>query len=417
MRRFTYVSHSFTEEGLKKYVSDYASKENFKLDQICHGGALAFRLTSDEMIIEAVFSIKEKTIYIDVQAGINIDKSLEFIGYLSKNGFLKTRDIPYKNVPHECTGDLTDYVADVISRTKKPEAAIVYLSNLKNGYAYGYDIDEYRLAKRLYGIAHVITEGSGDDTLELHNRLKKSERWAPNNGYIGIYYPNGEYNILREPKTSSTEFDAERFIVSSIMEQASATAEISRQTFDKLLLKATSVKCSEVKVISNDKTLEAQLASRDKKIKELESMLAERNKVIEKLTAPREPLAPLRAPSIKEGRPGEFSDLMISALKHYRETLPRDKCKRAIDVADALILANPLSNYELKLLDAIEQSFKNGDIYPDFIKKCGFTQERQNGHFVFKYCGISQSLACTPSDYRTRMNELANFKHAFLVCH
>ena len=158
MRRFTYVSHSFTEEAFKKYVSDYAEKEKFKLEQTCHSGALAFRLSSNEMIIEAVFSIKEKTIYIDIQSGINIDKSLDFIAYLSKNGFLKARDIPYQSMPHECTGELTDYVADVISRTKKPDVAIVYISTCSNGYAYGYDIDEYRLAKRLYGIAHVITE-------------------------------------------------------------------------------------------------------------------------------------------------------------------------------------------------------------------------------------------------------------------
>lgn len=417
MRRFTYVSHSFTEESLKKSVSDYASKAKLKLDQICYGGALAFRLTSDDMIIEAVFFIKAKTVYIDIQAATDIDKSLEFIGYLSKNGFLKTRDIPYENVPHKCTGDLTDYVADVISRRKKPEVAIVYLSSLKNGYAYGYDIDEYRLAKRLYGIAHVITEGCDSDKSKLHNLLKKSERWAPINGYIGIYYPNGEYNILIEPKTSSTEFDAERFILSSITEQASASAEIGRPTFDKLLLGAESAKCSEVKVISNDKTLEAQLASRDKKIKELERTLAERDKAIEKLSAPRDPLAPLNAPSIKEGRPGEFNDLIISALKHYREKLPPDKCKRAIHVIDELILANPSSNYEIKLLDEMEQSFKNGDVYPDFIKKRGFSLDRENGHFVFKYCGISQPFACTPSDHRTRKNELTNFKHAFFVCH
>ena len=261
MRRFTYTAFSFTESELKKQIEEYAKSKGFALDCISCGGAIAFRLVKEKMIIETVFRIREKTVYIDVQSDIDIDKSLELVIFLTKRGFLVNRDMEYKGDPIECTGEkLTEYFADVIARKRKPELAIVYLSRMGNGYGYGCEIDEYALAKRLHGIAHVLVEA--DDTQRVMKKLlkeRKTDKWLPYQGRVGIYFPNGEYNILCDQSTSSERFDAARFIVLNITEAATQAADPGRLTFDKLLVEQLRERPAEVKSVVVDDRLTARI--------------------------------------------------------------------------------------------------------------------------------------------------------------
>ena len=414
MLRFQFTSYLFTENKLTEQVESFAQDKKLELEQLCHNGALAFRLTGVDAVIELVFMNREKTVFIDIESGIDVVKHLEIIGFLTKRGFINHSELEAKSSPHDCTEKVLDYVSEIISGKKKPELPVVYLSRTGNGHAYGCDIDEQKLAHDLFGIAHVIIEGSSEDTQRLRKRLSKQKNWEPRNGYIGIYYPSGDYEIIRELSTSSERFDSGRKIVSIIAERASATAKPGRLTFDKLALKSERSKPQKTKTVVKDEQLRAQMETLERENESLKETITKKDKLIEKMRKKNQPLDVLNMPDAEESRPGEFRDFLIALIKHADKTIP-EQYRRVKALTKAFLSTNEQSDYESTLCGALKRDFDSGKkITAVLTEKYGFSLERAKKHYIFEFAGQTQSLSCTPGDCRSRDNEISYLKKTFL---
>ena len=418
MYRFIYKNYSFSEENLTAKIDEYA-KGKYEIEKLSCDSTLAFRLSRPKAVIEVIFRIKQKTVYIDLRRSGDIDSDdgigTDVIRFLAKSKFITSSKLPFSEMPIECRGEALEHLTGIILGKAPSDIPVIYLSKMGK-HSYGYEIDEYSLAKKLYGIAHVFIESeNGEDIRRLNAAIRKSERWVPTGGHIGIFYPDGSYNFLREPKTSSTVFGAERYLVTSVADYLTKNAECGRLTFDKLLLKKTEQRSEKPKEIVMDKTLLERLRASEAKRVELEKKLEESERKIERMQRPASPMTDILMPDIEEGREGEFRDFLIGAVEDA-EKLTSDDQIRKNQIREAFLLKNPKSDYEEKALSEIDRACKDGKDIISAIKGLGFECVRNRTHTIIKYMGITLPMSCTPSDYRTKKNELPNIKNAFFVC-
>ncbi|MBQ4071965.1 MAG: hypothetical protein IJD51_06120 [Clostridia bacterium] len=410
MHRYTYTNFSLSETRLENIVDLFCAENGIEADKVRVNGYLGLRLADADSTVELAFHIRKKRLFIDISAS-HPDKHTAFLNFLAGHGAIGTGALPCSPKPIELTDENVDYLSAVFSLTERADFPLVYLSELRGTFgAYGFDVDADRLAKRLFGVAAVVTSRRED----VVSRLNKSSRGrAPTNGRIIICYPDGNYNEIREFSTSSDARNAESFIVSEILAHLTSGAEQGRITFDKLLL----MSCDRytdgaVRTVVLDHTLKNQIATKD-------AQIANRDKRIEQLERQLDILrAPLRelpdTTSEEEARPGEFADFVASAIKEKFDRTPPD-ATRARAVGEILTLRHPVSDYEKRMLDDVRRAAEGKTIDLKALEKWNIVLDRSNKHFVFKYKNISLSFACTPSDYRCRDNELSRLKRAICV--
>ena len=125
-------------------------------------------------------------------------------------------------------------------------------------------------------------------------------------------------------------------------------------------------------------------------------------------------LTMINYPDIEEGRSCEFTDFLLAAIECYDKSVP-EGCRRKKQIAQAFMRTNSISNYEANMIADVKKCFRNGDNLISTLEKYNIKCVRKNKHFVFEYCGITLTLSCTPSDCRSKENELSHLKRGYCV--
>lgn len=218
MYRFAYKNFSLTEENLDKCIDKYVVANKLEQECVIFNGIKAYRLKSQDSIIEILFDHKAKSIYLDTDIDICRENGLKIITFLNKEKFLRCE---YPGCPSSvkgCNREMVKYLAAVISRTTQPEFPVIYLSR-QDHHSYAGNIDEHSLATKLQGIAHVVIESSESVYHDLKREISSKKFWPPSNGEIGIYFPDGSHNIITpKDRTSSSIYNCESYVIHLVID-------------------------------------------------------------------------------------------------------------------------------------------------------------------------------------------------------
>ena len=394
-----YESFSFTAKKLSELGAEFAKRSGGKEEHLSHDGCFAMRILRGGEKCDAVLDEKKKLL------AISIDKAAasgyELIGHLAQNGFINDANLSPSPYPIECKEDALIYVSEVISGKKKPDIPIVYLSLKAGNMSLAADADEYSLAKKLYGLAHVIVATPSSEQ-ELNRRLRGTERRAPYNGCIGLFAQDG-YEFLHDFK-SSVAGSSEKRIVDLVLEHAAHKAQA--KSFDELALaRERATMCPKIITAEPDTKLISKIERLSSENSELQSRLscAESERKMRETALP---FNSITSPGIDEARENEFYDFLVGCIKSFYDTIPDGEISRRKALAKAFLAVNPATDYERGRYIELETLLKEKAITPDPLYKLGFTDVRSNGHLKFKYAGIPLTISATPSDFRSRQNEL-----------
>jgi len=421
MYRFAYKNFSLTEENLDKCIDKYVVANKLEQECVIFNGIKAYRLKSQDSIIEILFDHKAKSIYLDTDIDICRENGLKIITFLNKEKFLRCEYPGCPSSVMECNREMVKYLAAVISRTTQPEFPVIYLSR-QDHHSYAGNIDEHSLATKLQGIAHVVIESSESVYHDLKREISSKKFWPPSNGEIGIYFPDGSHNIITpKDRTSSSIYNCESYVIHLVIDAITKKVKMLRPTFDKILLEkmlsqqkniiATQIQDSLKENLNSERRVNSELKKKN------EALILENNKLKSELKSANskaKEITFLRIPDIEEGREREFYDLIVTALKAYQNMLPNDK-KRAKKILSELLLLNPGTDYEENMFEELSRSFKSENEREATFKKYNIHIPRNKNHTICEYMGITQPLSCTPGDWRTERNQLANMKLAFCV--
>lgn len=421
MHRFEYKNFLFTEEKLDKCIEKYVANNKLEQEREIFDGIKAYRLKSSENTVEILFDHRGKRIYLDTDVDICRENGLKIITFLNKEGFLRCEYPGCPSSVKECDEKMVKYMADVISKKVIPEFPIIYLSR-QDRHSYAGNIDEYSLANKLQGIAHVVIENSETANADIKGAMSQKKFWPPSRGEIGIYLPDGSHNVITpKDRTSSSFNNCESFVMCSVVDAITKNAKMDRPTFDKTVLDKLRSQQKSVSSVQSKEPMKEALNSEKKERSELkkenEVLRSENNSLKEELRCAKsetKEITFLRISDIKEGREREIYDLIVAALKVYYDMIPVDK-KRAKIILEELLSLNPPTDYEKNMLEDISRACKNESDRHAVFKKYNIHIPRNKNHTICEFMGITQPLSCTPGDWRTERNQVSNIKMAFCV--
>ncbi len=418
-------SYEYTDPSIiDEHLIDTVTETSGNIEKIEFDSERAFRIIYRGSQTDIIIINHGKTVQIN-SCTDGLTSPCRIIGELAKIGVIKSNVLPLSDDPLTLNEDTVEYLGSVMLRKTKPEHPIIYLSTLQDHHnTCGFGIDHDRLAKRLWGLATVVVQGNETVTHRLHKKSKKTE---PTNGCVGIYYPNGKYNIITELKLSQQTYTAtEDYIAYEIERFHTENCTYGKNTFDSLKLKKLQSELENVRSqerISTPIQTPCPATAEDKRDKQIASLqeengsLKKENKLL-KDTLDQKNKGVLVYPAIEQLRESEFKDLIIAAINYLNQNTP-DDCKRKKFLLNAFLSVNSLSDYETRLKKTSMQAFKD-DNWKPYTLFSDFKEIEYKGiegtHYKFNFARwVNFPLSCTPSDSRTRRNEVRDCFRAFCV--
>ena len=404
--------YSVSEGKVRELMDEFARLWNAKYEYTVAAGKCAYRAIAGASSAELVLTVRGKRIDLDVRSDAPLSEIEILRHFLTRVGTYS------ENTSTSSLIELTDEqeiesLGAVMRRAIKPLRPIVYLSRLKYRLrAFGFDIDADRLARNLEGICDVVS-----CEIEYESILRRrSGNRNPEGGHVGIYYPDGSYNVMMEYRVSSVSSSAEDYVIGEIASYLTRAASVGFTTYESVLIADMSEK------LQSHKNAEKRDTGTAKRSDTVElKLLRERARDLERecarlkqnLNSSTDVL--LIRPPDEERRPCEYRDCVIAALEYRLRQCSSDS-DRLRQVITSLLSVNERSDYEERMAHDISSKLKSGKISPNSFREWGISFIRQKKHMMFAWKNISFSIAVTPSDVCSAENQKSNIMRRLCVC-
>lgn len=345
---------------------------------------------------------------VKVKKPIIVNKIIDGLG-----GGVDGLSLRVQRKPHTVTEDDLPFVAEIIKNESDNDLPVIYVSKDSGGYTI---LDPFELAYVLGGMAHVLVEPSRRFSFDLRDATKGKNVF---NGAVGIYWPNGfrEYFLQHAHRTLPDR------LYESVRGQALLSITPESLTFDGIKSLQAVKKLEELRLQKTESIddylalTDQELERRDKRITELTTNLqimeARLGSCLNKTTQGQM----LISPQLPELYAGETTDLVISALNSFKIKIRPDS--RMNDFLTALLSLNKSTGKKPNIKKELEKTFRaNRHKLPKTmitqLTSLGFYVEEGQTHTKVSFGNKIVSIAKTPSDHRSRENELARIKNILL---
>lgn len=402
---------SATENSVGSMVDAFAGIKRAEYQVVKSDGKCAYRIETEELLLELVYSVKRKMIDITVQAE-SLDDEIKITRHFVTRVGANSDNVSSPPCVKVACGEEISRIASVMRGKTPLDRPLIFLSRLRGRFeSYGFDINADRLAENLHGFCDCVTCELEDEPI----LRRKSNNLNPENGYIGIYYPDGSFNVLQEFRVSSNDCGVEHRILIDVFSWIERSQRSDFMTYDKVLLcdmiskakiaiKTEKINTGVPKANTTELSkLKNELLNLKRECARLKNMLSNGTTDI------------LSHPTVPERRSGEYRDCVVAALEYRLKQCAPDN-DRLRQVLSILLSVNEKSDYEERMARDLSAKLKNGRISPNSFCEWGISFQRQNKHMMFAWENISFSVAVTPSDVCSAENQKSHIMRRLCVC-
>ena len=393
----------------------------FKLEQVFH---------EQTWTTEVILQIKDtsKTVYFHIDCSRDATRfdevpaiRTDVIRYFVNSGYLKQPDVEITQNPITATDELEAWVASAAREEYMGDMPIVLVTQFFGSM--GYAVDEYDLARKLAGIAYIVT----CDNEHTRGIKAKAGRTTPFNGTVAIYTSKGKPKIYRQEDVYyGTTLNKQIF--SDIQRIVTAKVDADAPTWKSLhheILKAE----AEEKRILLDKAFDENVSLEEqvKRLKSKVSEISEENRVLRSKNETLELALQngsssgllIKAP-IEEFYEGEQYDLIVRTMNE--SLLKRNHEYRDFEILQQLAVVNKEKGLGREIFKVVKKVLSDGHTPRESdlarLRSVGFEIVSQSNHYKLKFRGSEKywfSLAKTPSDDRAGKNLVSDITKTLSV--
>lgn len=342
-----------------------------------------------------------------------------FLNSLIDGGYVRNdAELPVLREPMKVGSGNLYVLTNILNKSKRYRLPVIYVSKTDQNDD---PLDCLKLAKKLKGIAHVLSEESSD----LDEQIQKV--YDPFNichGKISIYFPNG---TCRQFLYRSYEGSGEELLDSvskTVFQFSNARNMKPLYTWSGVMnaLLTDSLERNKKETIKTQNEMQQYVEEFDADNEELKKQVADLMRA--NMSLQQENKSLLRKingvnhrPIICYGDeddfyPGEIRELVLDALKEQVEKLSVEKVrKRRVDVFKDILSANQFEGTAEERHKAVKGLFKGYQTMSSTLKQkimdLGFKIQGDGKHYKLTYYGDERyafSIAKTGSDYREGKN-------------
>jgi hypothetical protein len=312
-----------------------------------------------------------------------------------------------------------DIAAGLINGNFNLSMPVVYISARESGH---YVVNPAILAKRLYGLAHVVVEPNRQFSFRLKIDTKGQNAFS---GAVGIYWPQGFGHEILFRFYEHNKFIQDIYnIISEALVVRRLRNNCSWNYFQSIVQLA---KIEKLKA-SGDENLQEYINAFDAECKNKDQQLLEAEKEIKNLKSEIFRISNqkqtmhngelLNYNSDDELFPNEVYDFIASLLAREHDSAMTGTRRK--DVLKILCQANKPSGERDKICKQIKEALSSWDGLcsknKQLLQNIGFELSEEGKHIKALYNGDTRyvlTLPKTPSDHRTGKNLASNANHLF----
>jgi hypothetical protein len=408
---------------LETFVSE---KDNclyylFKLEQVFHEQTwtteVILRNEDDSRTVFFHIDCSKDATQFDEAPDIRTDVIRCFIN----SGFIKQPRVKITPNPIPVTDDLERWVAMAAREEYEEDMPIVLATQFFDSMSFA--VDEYSLAKKLAGVAYVLTSDS-----EATRGIKaKAGRKTPFNGTVAIYTSKGKTKIYRqEDAYYGTSLDKQ--ILTEVQRIVTAKVDADAPTWKSLhneMLKAEAEEKSMLldEAFDENISLEEQVKRLSSKVLELTEenrVLRSKNETLELALQNGSSDGILTKAPIEEFYEGEQYDLLVRIINE--SLLKRNHEYRDFEILQQLAVVNKEKGLGREIFKVVKAVLSDGHAPRESdlarLRSVGFEVVSQSNHYKLKFRGSENywfSLAKPPSDYRAGQNLVSDITKTLSV--
>ena len=337
------------------------------------------------------------------------------------SGFVKQPQVSITATPIEMTDELEDWLATAVREEYDGEMPLVLATRFFD--CIGYAVDEYSLAKKLAGIAYVVT----CDNESTRGVQAKARRRTPFNGSVAIYCAKGKPKIYRQDSAfHGTSLD--KLILTAVQRFMTAKVDADAPTWKALRNEMLQAEAKEKTLLLDEAfdengSLEEQLKRARTKIAELSEenrALRSKNETLElALESGRTDGFLTKAP-LQEFFDGEQYDLIVTLLNNALRNYSPES--RAYELIEKLIAVNKETGNGREIFAGVKSVLSEGQAPRESdlakLRSVGFEVVSEANHYKLKFRGEEKywfTLFKTPSDGRAGKNLVSDITKTLSV--
>lgn len=337
------------------------------------------------------------------------------------SGFVKQPNVPITATPIEMTYELEDWLASAVREEYDGEMPLVLATRFFD--CMGYAVDEYSLAKKLAGIAYVVT----CDNESTRGVQAKAKRRTPFNGSVAIYCAKGKPKIYRQESAfHGTSLD--KLILTEVQRFMTAKVDADAPTWKVLRNEMLQAEAKEKTLLLDEAfdengSLEEQLKRARARIAELSEenrALRSKNETLElALESDRTDGFLTKAP-VQEFFDGEQYDLIVTLLNNALRNYNPES--RAYELIEKLIAVNKETGNVREIFAVVKSVLSDGQAPRESdlakLRSVGFEVVSEANHYKLKFRGSEKywfTLFKTPSDGRAGKNLVSDITKTLSV--
>ena len=393
----------------------------FKLEHVFHE-----QTWTTEVILKIEGARREVFFHIDCSRDATRfdeapDIRTDVIRTFINSGFVKHPQVPITATPIEMTDELEDWLATAVREEYDGEMPLVLATRFFD--CMGYAVDEYSLAKKLAGIAYVVT----CDNESTRGVQAKAKRRTPFNGSVAIYCAKGKPKIYRQESAfHGTSLD--KLILTEVQRFMTAKVDADAPTWKALRNEMLQAEAKEKTLLLDEAfdengSLEEQLKRARARIAELSEenrALRSKNETLElALESDRTDGFLTKAP-VQEFFDGEQYDLIVTLLNNALRNYNPES--RAYELIEKLIAVNKETGNGREMFAVAKSVLSDGQAPRESdlakLRSVGFEVVSEANHYKLKFRGSEKywfTLFKTPSDVRGGKNLVSDITKTLSV--
>ena len=382
----------------------------FKLEHVFHE-----QTWTTEVILKIEGARREVFFHIDCSRDATRfdeapDIRTDVIRTFINSGFVKQPQVPITATPIEMTDELEDWLSTAVREEYDGEMPLVLATRFFD--CMGYAVDEYSLARKLAGVAYVVT----CDNESTRGVQAKAKRRTPFNGSVAIYCAKGKPKIYRQESAfHGTSLD--KLILTEVQRFMTAKVDADAPTWKALRNEMLQAEAKEKTLLLDEAfdengSLEEQLKRARARIAELSEenrALRSKNETLElALESDRTDGFLTKAP-VQEFFDGEQYDLIVTLLNNALRNYNPES--RAYELIEKLIAVNKETGNGREIFAVVKSVLSDGQAPRESdlakLRSVGFEVVSEANHYKLKFRGSEKywfTLFKTPSDGRAGKN-------------
>ena len=393
----------------------------FKLEQVFH---------EQSWTTEVILQIEDtsKTVYFHIDCSRDATRfdevpaiRTDVIRCFVSSGYLKQPDVKITQNPIAVNDELEAWVASAAREEYMGDMPIVLITQFFDSM--GYAVDDYDLARKLAGVAYIVTS----DSEHTRGINAKAGRKTPFNGTVAIYTSKGKPKIYRQENVYyGTTLDKQIF--SDVQRIVTAKVDAVAPTWKSLHHEIHKAEAEEKSMLLDEAfdeniSLEEQVKRLSSKVSELTEenrVLRSKNETLELALQNGSSDGILTKAPIEEFYEGEQYDLLVRIINET--LLKRNHEYRDFEILQQLAVVNKEKGLGREIFKVVKAVLSDGHAPRESdlarLRSVGFEVVSQSNHYKLKFRGSENycfSLAKTPSDDRAGKNFVSDITKTLSV--